>query len=235
MRPFLTAEWRHLVMLNHEIDPAILEPLVPPGTHLDTWHGRTFISLVAFLFQGAKLHCLSIPFHRNFEEVNLRFYVIRPHAACDRRGVVFIREIVPRRLVVAVARGLYNENFSYMPMTHRTTHDPLTIEYAWRTGAKWSRLRASSTGDARRPIPGSHEEFIAEHYFAYTRHPAGGATEHHVEHAPWTIRPLDHVTLVADLESLYGKCFAAALSTTPTSAFLADGSPVNVRKGTRIC
>jgi hypothetical protein len=234
---FLTAEWRYLVMLNYEIDPDILQPLVPPGTQLDLWQGKTYVSLVAFLFLNTKVCGIPIPFHRNFEEVNLRFYVIRPDEAGElRRGVVFVREIVPRRAVATVARRLYNENYCCMPMRHRITRDPLAVEYAWRCGRDWCRLSARAMAVGPQPlIPGSHEHFIAEHYWGYTKLPNSGCTEYHVEHAPWNIWQAESATLTADLEALYGKSFTPALSTAPSSAFLADGSPVIVRKGTRIC
>ena len=74
---FLTAEWRYLAMLNYEIEPAVLAPFVPQGTELDSFDGKTFVSIVAFLFLDTRIGGIPIPFHRNFEEVNLRFYVRR--------------------------------------------------------------------------------------------------------------------------------------------------------------
>ena len=70
--PFLCAQWRWLAMLNYEIEPAILEPLVPRGTELDFWEDRTFVSVVGFMFLDTRLLGWPIPLHRNFEEVNLR-------------------------------------------------------------------------------------------------------------------------------------------------------------------
>src|SRR6185503_10439864 len=104
-----TAHWRFLMMLNYEVDPSVLHPLVPRGTELDTWHGRTYASVVGFLFLDTRVLGLAIPFHRDFEEVNLRFYVRRREAEAWRRGVVFIKEIVPRWAIATVARVAYNE------------------------------------------------------------------------------------------------------------------------------
>jgi uncharacterized protein YqjF (DUF2071 family) len=70
-RVFLTAEWRHLAMLNYIIDPALLKPLVPAGTELDFWGGQTYVSMVGFLFLNTRVRGIPIPFHRNFEEINL--------------------------------------------------------------------------------------------------------------------------------------------------------------------
>ena len=74
---FLTAEWRTLAMINYEVAPALLEPLVPRGTELDSWDGRTFLSLVGFMFHDTRVRGFPVPFHREFPEVNLRFYVRR--------------------------------------------------------------------------------------------------------------------------------------------------------------
>lgn len=66
--PFLTAEWRYLVMLNFVADPALLKPSVPLGTELDFHQGETFVSLVGFRFLRTRMLGLPIPLHRDFEE-----------------------------------------------------------------------------------------------------------------------------------------------------------------------
>ena len=115
---FLTAEWRDLVMLNYEIDPGILAGLVPAGTELDLWQGRALVSVVGFHFRRTRVMGVAIPGHSNFEEVNLRFYVRREGPEGWRRGVVFVKEIVPRFAIAWVARALYNENYVALPMRH---------------------------------------------------------------------------------------------------------------------
>jgi Uncharacterized conserved protein (COG2071) len=112
---FLTAEWRALAMLNYEVDASLLRHFVPAGTELDCWQGKTLVSLVGFRFLKTRVLGIPIPFHRNFDEVNLRFYVRRAEATEVKRGVVFIREIVPRRAIAAVARAFYNERYLALP------------------------------------------------------------------------------------------------------------------------
>src|SRR5271167_2804911 len=121
--PFLTAEWRSLVMLNYEIDPAVLQRFVPAGTELDQWQGKTFVSMVGFLFLKTRVMGISVPFHSNFEEVNLRFYVRRFTDEGWLRGVVFIKELVPRRAIAWTARVFYNENYVAVPMDHNLSMD----------------------------------------------------------------------------------------------------------------
>jgi uncharacterized protein YqjF (DUF2071 family) len=72
--PFLTARWIHLTMANYEVDRSLLQGLVPKGTELDLWSGRCFVSVVGFQFLDTRVLGFSVPFHRDFEEVNLRFY-----------------------------------------------------------------------------------------------------------------------------------------------------------------
>ena len=119
---FLKADWKHLLMLNYEIDPTILQPHVPVGTELDLFKGRCLVSMVGFMFLNTRLKGVPIPFHRNFEEVNLRFYVKRVEGSGDeqevKRGVVFIKEIVPKPALSLVARVFYNENYVTHPMEH---------------------------------------------------------------------------------------------------------------------
>ena len=126
MQPFLTANWRYLAILNYVVDPRLITPLIPVGTEIDFENGETFLSVVGFLFLDTRLLGLSIPLHRDFEEVNLRFYVRRKSADKRWRGVVFIRELVPRRAMALVARRFYRENYLAVPMKHLernvTTH-----------------------------------------------------------------------------------------------------------------
>ncbi|HKD03053.1 MAG TPA: DUF2071 domain-containing protein, partial [Terriglobales bacterium] len=116
---FLKADWRNLAMLNYEVEPSVLAAFVPAGTELDRWNGRLFVSLVGFRFLRTRVWGLPIPLHCNFDEVNLRFYVRRMEGSEIRRGVVFIREIVPRRAIATVARNLYGERYVALPMRHR--------------------------------------------------------------------------------------------------------------------
>jgi hypothetical protein len=200
---FLTAEWRWLAMLNWEIDPALLRSRIPRGTELDSWQGRTFVSVVGFRFLDTRLAGWPVPFHRDFDEVNLRFYVRRRSLDGWRRGVVFVREIVPRWAIAAVARLVYNENYVALPMRHRLD---------------------SSRG-------GSGEGGVVEYSWRYTVQRDGGTAEYRVEHVPWLVSHAGGATLTCDVEALYGREFAPALAAAPASAFFAVGSPVTVRRG----
>lgn len=221
-------------MLNYEIDPAIAEPYLPRGTELDFCDGKTYASMVGFLFLSTRLLGLPVPFHSNFEEVNLRLYVRRVEEGLVKRGVVFVREIVPRWAIARTARAAYNENYISLPMSHRIEQDPLRVEYTWGSGPNPNRIAAQCTGD---PIPlasGTLPWFIAEHYWGYAAQRDGGTLEYQVEHPPWRIWNTSECTLEAALEPLYGKQFVPVLSRQPQSAFVAAGSPVTVYHPSRL-
>lgn len=234
-RAFLTAEWRNLAMLNYVVDPALLEPLVPKGTRLDSWKGRTYVSLVGFLFADTRVLGVPIPFHRTFAEVNLRFYVRRTVNGEFRRAVTFLRELVPRRAIALVARVGYNEPYTARPMRHAygtptsaSGGAPRSAQYEWKLSSGWCGMRVETTGAPRAIAAGSEEEFITEHYWGYTRQRDGSTVEYQVVHPSWKVSAVSHATVVGDLTPLYGDAFAARLAKPPDSAFLADGSAISV-------
>jgi uncharacterized protein YqjF (DUF2071 family) len=216
MKAFLTAEWRDLAILNYAVDPKLLRGFVPDGTGLDFFEGRTFVSLVGFRFLQTRVLGVPVPFHRDFDEVNLRFYVRRG----DNRGVVFVREIVPRRAVAAVARIAYGENYVALPMAHSIAAD--SAEYRWRQAGVWNSIRVEVEGEADYPPEGSLGHFITEHYWGYS-----SRYEYHVTHPPWRLRRASHARFEGNV-SFYGKEFAEILKGEPDSAILAEGSPVTV-------
>lgn len=237
---FLTAEWRHLAMINYEIDPGALLPFVPRGAELDAWDNRTFVSVVGFLFLNTRILGLPIPFHRNFEEINLRFYVRRRGPEGWRRGVVFVKEIVPRWAIATVARVVYNENYVARRMSHRidlkdgTIAGNGSVEYEWREREKLNRILVRTVGEAQPLVVGSEEEFITEHYWGYAAQRDGGCIEYRVEHPSWRVWQTSEAEFDCDVKRVYGDQFVEPLSARPVSAFVAEGSPVTVRRGVRI-
>jgi hypothetical protein len=228
---FLSARWMRLAVLNYEVDPAILSARVPAGTQLDTWQGRTLVSMVGFQFLDTRVLGWSVPFHRDFLEVNLRFYVKREVGEDVRRGVVFVKEIVPLYAVAWVANTIYGERYVALPMT---CHDePEKVRYSWRFGGETCYLGTSIDGDAYLPNAQSEASFIAEHYWGYAAQRDGSTLEYRVDHSPWRVQRGVDAVLDCDVAALYGSDFAPYLS-EPCSAFLAEGSAVRVGRGIRI-
>jgi uncharacterized protein YqjF (DUF2071 family) len=225
-------------MLNYEIDPDVLTRLVPRQTELDTCNGKTYVSLVGFRFLRTRVMGLPIPFHRNFDEVNLRFYVRRDGPEGTRRGVVFVKEIVPRTMIAGIARLVYNENYVALPMRHAIDTEPgeprVSARYEWKHAGRWNHLSAEGIGAAYIPDEDSEEEFVTEHYWGYTRQRNGSTAEYPVEHPRWTIRRAAKAGIDVDVASLYGEGFATYVKAHPVSAFIADGSEVVVRRGVKL-
>jgi uncharacterized protein len=236
-RIFLSTEWRDLLMLNYEIDPVLLRPFVPRGTELDSFEGKTYISLVGLRFSRTRLFgSISVPFHTDFDEVNLRIYVRRQEGGEFRRGVVFIREIVSLPFVTFTARLAYAENYMTLPLRHaiRLTGSGGSVEYSWKFWRQPYRMCGLASGAGPRANEGSLEQFISEHYWGYTRRRHGSSLEYHVSHEPWRIWPATDVTFEGNGPCLYGAELGRTLSRAPDSAFIADGSPVVVYAARRI-
>jgi uncharacterized protein YqjF (DUF2071 family) len=234
MRPFLTADWRHLAMLNYAVDRAMLEPFVPAGTELDLWQGRALVSLVGFRFLKTRLQGWTVPFHQDFSEVNLRFYVRREGDDGWRRGVVFLKEIAPKFAVSWIANALYHEHYVTLPMWRRIQlpASPLDrsgrIVYGWRRRQAVCELQAEFSGLPRPLERGSEEEFVAEHYWGYTRRRDGTTVEFRVEHPPWRIWKAERAAFTGEASELYGAALARVLRGAPSSALVAEGSKVTM-------
>jgi uncharacterized protein len=237
-RPFLTAEWRYLVMLNYEVDPAVLAPLIPATTVLDLWQDRALVSVVGFRFLGTRVLGLPVPLHGDFDEVNLRFYVRHQLGGDARRGVVFVREFVPRAAIASVAWLAYNEPYRAVPMRSSVPATPVDapgrLMYEWRAHAAWHRLAATAAGAPAVPAPGSEAAFITEHYWGYTRQRDGATLEYEVTHPMWRVWAAADPVLTADVAALYGPAFAEPLSRPPVSALVAEGSTVTVHSPRRL-
>jgi uncharacterized protein len=242
-RPFLTAHWRFLVMLSYEVPPTILAPLVPRGTSLDLREGRALVSVVGFRFLRTRVLGMRVPFHRHFDEVNLRFYVRHVRADGEvRRGVTFVRELVPRHAIAWLARLAYNEPYQALPMRSEVSsafaEAPGRCRYSWqRTDTRdrsWEHVAATAIGAPSVPSADSESRFITEHFWGYTRQRDGGTVEYEVSHPAWRVWAAEAPELVAGVATLYGPEFAEPLAAAPRSAFVAEGSPVTVYRPRRL-
>jgi len=227
-KPFLSAEWRNLIMMNYEVPPAVLEPYLPKGVELDLFEGNAYVSLVAFHFLNTKVAGIGFPFHKNFEEVNLRFYVKYKDGDEWKRGVVFISEIVPKRMIVWVARIFYKEKYTYAPMKSIVEEgEKRKLFFSWGEGLPY-RMEIITASFTKPMLAGSKEEFIFEHYWGYTSLPGNQTGEYKVEHPSWNTYPVIDSNLKVDFKELYGDDFSFLNTANVDSVFVAEGSAVNV-------
>ena len=232
---FLSAEWRKLVMTNYVVDASILRNFVPNKTEIDIWNNRCYVSLVGFMFLNTKLKGIKIPFHSNFEEVNLRFYVRYKDHNEWKRGVVFIKEIVPKAALTFVANTIYGEKYETMPMDHTWdfSGNELKVGYSWRKN-RTHRLYVLAATAVTEMIPGSEEEFITEHFWGYTKINDRATSEYQVEHPRWKIYSVINYHIDVDFGLIYGNEFGFLNKEKPVSVFLAEGSEIIVRSGVKI-
>jgi len=233
---FLRAEWRKLLMVNYSVDPDLLRSFVPAGTELDLWDGKCYISLVGFMFLNTRLLGLPIPWHIDFEEVNLRFYVRRFDRGEWKRGVVFIRELVPKPALALVANVIFRENYQVVPMTHlwQEESDCRTVTYSWKLGSQWQTMHVRADLETSVVEKGSEEEFITEHYWGYARIDDRRSNEYEVTHLPWRHFKIHSYNIDVDFESTYGGAFAGLTGSKPSSVMLSEGSGITVELGRRI-
>ena len=227
---FLTAEWRKLAIANYAVQEEVLLPYLPAGTELDFWENKCYVSLIGFLFKNTRLKGIRIPFHSNFEEVNLRFYVRYQDEGTWKRGVVFVREIVPRYAISWVANTIYNENYVAVPMRHSwtETNDELVVDYHWRYKKQWQHISIHAGAELQEITVGSEAEFITEHYWGYARHSDKRTNAYEVIHPRWMQYAVTSYSINTDFALNYGERFAFLNQQEPDSVMLAEGSEVSV-------
>lgn len=230
MAIFLKAIWENIVMANYALEPAILEPYLPRGVELDLYNGKAYVTLVGFMFKNTKLFNVPIPYLGTFEEINLRFYVLRKEGNEIKRGVVFINETIPYKLVAWMANKLYKEHYTTIPTKHsiKIYDDIKQIEYYWKINKVWNSIKVNATIINEQMQNGSFEEYIFEHYFGYTKIDVDNTEEYTISHPSWKINIINDYTINCDFEVMYGKPFAHLSNTKPDSIFIAEGSSVSV-------
>lgn len=233
---FLTAEWRKLALANYVVHPDVLLPYLPYKTELDIWQGKCYVSLVGFMFANTRLLGIPIPFHTNFEEVNLRFYVRYKEGNEWKRGVVFIKEIVPRHAITFIANTLYKEHYQTMQMRHlwQQNNGVQLVQYDWKYNQNWQSIQVNASLQAQAIDQGSETEFITEHYWGYTQINAQQTYEYQVTHPRWEQYSVKNYQINVDFGLVYGKDFAFLNQLEPHSVMLAEGSAITVESITKL-
>jgi len=228
---FLTANWKNLALFNYEVEREILEKYVPTGTEIDLWNNKCYVSLVGFMFKNTKVLGLKIPFHTNFEEINLRFYVKRFENGEWKRGVVFIKEIVPKKAITLIANTLYQEHYDTKKMKHKIIEnkDTNNFIYQWKNDKKWNTIEIETKKYPSKIEVDSEAEFITEHYFGYTKCDENTTFEYEVTHPRWEELEVLKYNVDIDFEKTYGTDFGFLENQKPNSVFLAKGSKITVK------
>lgn len=230
MKTFLKAKWENIVMVNYEVNPKILAPYLPYGLELDTFNNHCFVSLVGFKFKQSKIFGIPMPFYGSFDEVNLRFYVKRTDGDEIKRGVVFISEIVPYKMVSLLANLLYKEHYSVAKMWSSVSikEDIKNINYNWKVNTESYAIQTSFDKNLKAITPNSLEEFIYEHYFGFTKVSDKETWEYKVNHPKWLTNEIKAYEINCDFKKTYGADFAFLNHQKPYSVYNAIGSEVSI-------
>ncbi len=230
MAVFLKANWENIIMANYEIAPEILEPFLPKGVTLDLFNKKAYVSLVGFMFKKTKLFTVPIPHLGTFEEINLRFYVLRKEGNLTKRGVVFINETIPYPIVAWMANKLYKEHYTVVPTKHIINVNDKTqkVKFEWLLKKKWNSIYVEASNESQIMQNDSLEKFIYEHYYGYTKIDENKTEEYKLHHPSWKTHQVIDYKIDCDFEAMYGKAFAVLNTTIPEAVFLAEGSSVKV-------
>ena len=230
MKHFLKANWEQIIMANYEVPDAVLLPYLPAGVELDTFQGKSFVSLVGFKFSSTRIFNFPIPYLGTFEEINLRFYVKKYENGIVKRGVVFINETVPYAVVAWVANVLYKERYVAVKTKHSWTFSEQHkhIKYCWKINQNWNHISVNAYQQSNEMQKGSFEEFIFEHYFGFTKIDDNTTEEYSIHHHRWTINAIEEVDINCNFKDMYGSDFAFLNSLAPTAVFITNGSAIAV-------
>ena len=228
---FLSARWENLIMANYEVNADVLIPYLPKGVELDFYNNKTYVSLVGFMFKQTSLFKIPIPFLGTFEEINLRFYVKRVEGDSIKRGVVFINETVPYKIVAWLANRLYKEHYITIPTKNliEVANAAKKIRYEWKINNTWNHIAVNAVVENEKMLPGSIEEFIFEHYYGYTKINDHLSQEYKVNHPSWQVNKVINYSIDCDFKSMYGNDFSFLSNHQTDSVIIAEGSPVTVK------
>ncbi|MEZ7499663.1 DUF2071 domain-containing protein [Flavobacterium sp. Arc3] len=230
MTIFLKANWENIIMANYEIDPNILLPFLPKGVELDLYDGKAYVSLVGFMFKKTKLFNVPIPYFGTFEEINLRFYVVRKEGNTLKRGVVFVNETIPYPIVAWMANKLYKEHYTVVPTKHEITRETKSqkVEFKWLLNKKWNSIYVEATTESKVMKSQSLEKFIYQHYYGYTKVDQNNTEEYKLQHPSWLVNQVLDYKIDCDFTAMYGESFSGLNTTKPEAVFIAEGSSVGI-------
>jgi uncharacterized protein len=226
---FLKANWENLIMANYEVEPSLLQPYLPNGVELDFYQNKTYVSLVGFMFKNTSLFGIPIPFFGSFEEINLRFYVRKVEGRKIKKGVVFINETVPYKIVALLANKLFKEHYISIPTKSSiNVGENENIQYDWKLNGKWNSISVCAETEKCKIEPSTIEEFIFERYFGFTKLNDNLTQEYRINHPNWMTNKIIRAEVKCDFENMYGKPFAYLNETILDSVLLAEGSSISV-------
>ena len=227
-RVFLSAQWRDLIIASYAVDPGLLESRLPAGLELDLFDGQAVCSLVGFMFLDTRVLGVRWPGYRDFPEINLRFYV--RERSGDRRGVVFVRELVRSRVVATIARHLYNEPYVRAKIDSDIAEHNATrsVRYGFNLKQALGMMRVDSKTHSAIPHEDSSEHWFKEHQWGYGSTRGGKTLRYEVQHPHWACHEVRSHEIDVDWGGIYGPEWTYMRDEQPLSVVHAVGSEIQV-------
>lgn len=223
-RPVVHMRWEHVSFVHWSYDPAVVEPLLPPGLALDMWDGRAWVGLVPFVMAGVRPPFVPpLPGLSTFPEFNVRTYV---RDGEGRDGLLFLtlEAAQPLALLARPAVGI-----GYTLATMRVSRRGGDVGYASRR--TWprnpqARVRMVVTVGDELPLDqqSDFDVWLTGRWRAFS-HRWGQLFSTPVEHEPW---PLHRATVAPADSRLVRACGLPAPAGDPVVHY---APAVNVRLG----
>jgi len=225
-KPFLTASWTNLINLTYAVDPSLLLPYLPKGTKLDMINGQAFVSLVPFDFTNTRFLSMRLPYHTDFPEINLRFYVSHK----EKKGVVFLKEFIPRYFIKAIANTFYNERYECVRLKsyNMTANNELKVSHELKMGRKVFKVEVIASNECYVPVADSTEHYFEERFYGFSQTSRGEPLMFHVEHPSWELYPVKNFKIDFDFGFLFGGQWSFLNEAKPVCAMLVKGSEVKM-------
>jgi len=222
----MTARWSNPILLTYRVPPDLLQRYIHPNLSLDPWQGHYHASIVAFEFQDTRFRGRRVPGFVNFSQLNLRTYVRQG----DQRGVTYIKEFVPSKVVAVIARLRFNEPYRTLDITSQTRSagDALHIEHRWRQHDGDQHIEVTASQASVIPPEDGSTYHFTEHRWGFGANRSGDLVRYRVEHPVWAIREIRSVTHHIDFAPLFGVDWGQLNDHEPERVTLAVGSAVQM-------
>ena len=190
--PLFSADWDRTLMLHFEVAPEALQPFVP--FELELRQGKAYVSLVAFTMRdlaplrGGRLAALAFKPIASHEFLNVRTYVRHEGEA----GIHFLAEYVPNQLSALLGGPIYGLPYRIANLAYEHDHEHGSVAGRVTAAGGTGELiyQAKVDGFFETTLAGRLEEFLVEHYLAFTEW-RGIKRRFRVWHAPWRQCPAE--------------------------------------------
>jgi uncharacterized protein len=184
--PLFLARWDRAVFLHYEADPAELQRLVP--FPLELWHGRAFVSLVAFTMRGMRprfggsLGKLLVAPIATCAFLNVRTYV----RCGEEPGIYFLAEWLSSRLSTMLGPLSFGLPYRFGELQYQHEHESGRLSGSVAAGARELRYSATIPRNENFTACEAHtlDEFLLERYTAFTQH-GSSRRFFRIWHPPW--------------------------------------------------